>query len=90
MTFSDRLYILRTENGKSHLTLSDATGINVCSLWKYENGLSQPTLPNLMKLADYFKVSLDYLCCREDKELENISEMALKYAKIKEIVGVMK
>ena len=33
---------------------------------RYENGGAQPTLENLVKIADLFDVSVDYLLGRED------------------------
>ena len=33
---------------------------------RYENGSSEPTLENLVKLADLFDVSIDYLLGRKE------------------------
>ena len=40
-------------------------GVSQPSYIRYENGTSEPTIENLIKLADLFDVSLDYLCGRE-------------------------
>ncbi|MCM1545849.1 MAG: helix-turn-helix domain-containing protein [Clostridiales bacterium] len=60
-TFSENLKRIRTENGVGQTEL--AKGINVSkgiiSLW--ENNLREPKLSNLIALAKFFNVSLDYL-----------------------------
>ena len=39
--------------------------INTTSLNNYVNGKTEPDIATLIKLADYFDVSLDYLCDRQ-------------------------
>lgn len=40
----------------------------------YENGNSEPTIATLCKLADYYGVSLDYMCDhRSNNVLENLN-----------------
>ena len=34
---------------------------------RYETGTREPSLAELVKIADYFCVSVDYLLCRTDK-----------------------
>ena len=48
--------------------MADFLQIAQPSYIRYENGSAQPSLENLVKLADYFDVSLDYLLGREDNE----------------------
>ena len=36
-------------------------GVSISNLSNYENGLYEPPLDNLIKLADYYDVSVDYL-----------------------------
>lgn len=59
--FCERLKELRIEKSVGQIEL--ATKINVSkgiiSLW--ENGLREPKLSNLIALAKFFEVSLDYL-----------------------------
>ncbi len=64
--FAERLKELRTEKGIGQVELSNAIGVSkgVISLW--ENGLREPKLSNLLALAQYFKVSLDYLAGAEE------------------------
>ena len=62
--FAERLKELRAEQGVSQVLLAKSLGVSkgIVSLW--ENGLREPTLPNLGALADYFCVSLDFLTGR--------------------------
>lgn len=43
------------------------TGIEQALLSKYENGERVPPTENLMRLAEFYNVSIDYILCRTDK-----------------------
>ena len=60
-TFGERLKELREEKGLGQVKLAEAIGVSkgIVSFW--ENGLREPKLSNLVALAEYFGVSLDYL-----------------------------
>lgn len=66
MIFQKRLKELRNAKGVSQITIAAALGITDRGYRKYEAGASEPTLSILIALADYFQVSLDYLCGRSD------------------------
>ena len=59
--FSQRLKNLRWEKNIGQIELSQAIGVSkgIISLW--ENELREPKLNNLIALAQYFQVSIDYL-----------------------------
>ena len=59
--FKDILRELRTEKGLGQVELAAAIGVSkgVISLW--ENGLREPGMYSLMKLARFFNVSMDEL-----------------------------
>lgn len=64
--FGERLKILRKEN---HLKQDDVAKILGCTQRKIsymEQGVTEPDLQSLVKLADYFDVSIDFLCGRKD------------------------
>lgn len=42
------------------------TGIEQALLSKYETGERIPTTEALIKLADFYNVSIDYILCRTD------------------------
>lgn len=51
MAFPDRLVALRKQKGLTQQALSDATGVHVSQLRRYEAGKAEPTLEILRKLA---------------------------------------
>lgn len=53
--------------GVSQKELAAFMGVSIQTLFNWENGLFQPSIDNLIKLADYFGVSLDYLVGRKNK-----------------------
>ena len=60
-TFKDNLKALRIEAGLGQVELALALGVSkgIISLW--ENGLREPNMSSLIMIANYFKVSIDYL-----------------------------
>ena len=64
--FAERLRELRLEKGLGQESLAAALGLShgIISLW--ENGLREPKLSNLVLLAKYFGVSIDYLAGLEN------------------------
>ncbi|MCD8372409.1 MAG: helix-turn-helix domain-containing protein [Clostridia bacterium] len=59
--FCERLKELRKEKGLGQTRLAELCGVSngIISLW--ENGMREPTMSNLIKLAKIFEVSIDYL-----------------------------
>ena len=55
---------LRKNNKETQQEISDKLKMKRVTYGNYENELTQPTIKDLIKLADYFNVSLDYLCDR--------------------------
>ncbi len=66
--FSLRLKRIMRETTVTIKDLADATFISASTLCLYRTGKVQPSLCNLIAIADYFGVSLDWLCGREYKE----------------------
>ncbi|MBD81223.1 MAG: transcriptional regulator [Crocinitomicaceae bacterium] len=60
MFFADNLKFLRTRKEKSQTAMAEELELKRTSLIGYEKGV-QPTFGVVMKLADYFKVSIDAL-----------------------------
>ena len=60
MSFAERFIKLRKEMNVSLRDISRGTGIGVTTLRHYESG-TQPGFDNVIKLSEYFGVSLDYL-----------------------------
>lgn len=59
--FKDNLKYLRTEKNLGQVELAKAIGVSkgIISLW--ENGLREPNMYSLIKLAIFFNVTLDEL-----------------------------
>ncbi len=61
-----RLIHLRKINGYTQWDVSELLDISRSTLSKYEKGLLMPNIENLIKLADLYNVSCDYLLGREN------------------------
>lgn len=59
--FGDRIKKLRDEKNISQFELSEFLGISQQALSKWENEKTEPDNDSLVKLANYFNVSTDYL-----------------------------
>ena len=61
-----RLKELRKSKKISQLKLALDLGMNQNSISRYENHEREADYATLIKIADYFNVSIDYLLCRTD------------------------
>lgn len=68
MDFCTRLSELIVRNNLNNLRLAKEIGSNDRLIGAWRKGEKRPTLDNLVLLADYFSVSLDYLTGRSDVE----------------------
>ena len=59
--FSARLKELREEKGVSMIELARAIGVSDAAVCKWENGLAEPKLGYIIRLAEYFDCSIDYI-----------------------------
>ena len=66
-----RLKDLRTSKNISQLKLAMDLGMNQNSISRYENEQRQADYKTLIKFADYFNVSVDYLLERTNNPLMN-------------------
>lgn len=67
-----RLREIRKAKGISQLKLAMELNTNQNTISRYETGEREPGINDLIKIADYFNVSLDYLLGRTDKPELNI------------------
>lgn len=63
----NRLKQLREGQGLSVAQLADATGVKSSSISFQENGKRAITVETAVIYCDFFKCTLDYLFCRDDK-----------------------
>lgn len=64
--FPERLRELRQKRGISQNVLSGLCGFTASTINRYEAGKVEPTASRLIKIADFFCVSVDYLLGREN------------------------
>lgn len=64
--FQTALVEQRKLNRLTQRDVANHLGIAQSSYIRYENGKAEPTLENLVKIADLFDVSTDYLLGRKD------------------------
>lgn len=64
----ERLKMLRSARGVLQKDIAALLGIDRTTYVKYEKGVSEPSIETLLKLADYFGVSVDFLLGREDED----------------------
>lgn len=69
--FAERLRELRIERGLTQDALGKIIGVKRFAVYSYEKGRACPEMKNLVVLADYFDVSMDYLAGRTDKKETN-------------------
>lgn len=62
-----RMRELREVNHLSQTEIAKLCGSNQATIAKMESGKTAPSVKILVWWADYFDVSLDYLCCRTDQ-----------------------
>jgi len=73
MDFGERLKELREEKNLTRAALASELIVSYSTVSKYETNVRFPDKETLIKLADFFEVSVDYLLCRS-----NIRETAEK------------
>lgn len=73
-----RITTLRKEAGISQEELSKIIGVDGSSIANYENGKRIPKYESILKYADHFGVSVDWLLGRTDASLLGEFELAVK------------
>lgn len=82
------LFNLLEEDGAA-VGLSKATGISSGNICDWKSGRSKPNAETLVKVADYFSCSVDYLLGRTNiKELPKQSESAIHLIDMGEIIYI--
>lgn len=67
-SFAERLKALREEKKVTQRVVAAYLGLTDTAYGFYEQGKNYPNMDILIKLADYFEVSLDYLVGRSEKK----------------------
>ncbi len=62
----NNLKILRKQSGLTQIAVQMRTGIDQALLSKFESGERVPPTETLIRLADLYGVSIDYILCRTE------------------------
>jgi transcriptional regulator with XRE-family HTH domain len=65
--FAEKIRRLRTRHNLTTRMMGEIVGVSCGQISKYENDKTEPTLSVLKGYAQYFGVTLDYLC-NDDEE----------------------
>lgn len=71
MLLNERLKSLRVKNGVTQKAIANGIGVTSVSVQRFEYGTAKPKLDTVIKLADFFDVSTDYLIGRTDNPAVN-------------------
>lgn len=83
MTFGERLKKLRKERGYTQTLVEFITGIDRSTISSYELDERKPSYDNLITLARFYKVSIDYLTSNSNRRFIDTTELSeLTYFKI--------
>lgn len=66
MKFKERLKYLRTVKGVTQKEVANTLNYGYSAVSNYEGGRCEPSISDLIKLANYFGVSVDYLVGNSD------------------------
>ena len=68
MNYYKRIRDLREDNDKTQQEIADYLETSQTMYARYERGANELPIRHLIKLADYYNVSTDYILCRTDKK----------------------
>lgn len=86
----NRIRFLREKLNLRQIDVSLKTGIDQKTLSNYETGKTNPDSYALIKLADFFDVSIDYLVGRSDISVSTREELLVTVDKLSETVEELK
>ena len=66
MVFPERLKSLRLQHKVTQKAIAEGIGVVPVSVQRFEYGTAKPKLDTVVRLADFFNVSTDYLLGRTD------------------------
>ncbi len=89
-TIKNRIRDLREDRDLRQIDVADATGIDQKTLSNYETGKTNPDSYSIMKLADFFKVSTDYLLGYSDLNILNKKDVLKRLEKIEDDIRVLR
>lgn len=64
--FNQRIRLMRMQFGFTQQRMADSLSVTLVAYQKYEQGTREPSFKTLVRIADLFNVSTDYLLGRDD------------------------
>lgn len=87
---SVRLQQLRTDKRLRQEQVADLIGVTKSAISAYENDIRQPSYDILVRFANLYRVSTDYLLGRTDDRVIDVSDLtASEVALVSELVNSM-
>lgn len=83
------LKTIRKQNEKTQIEIAKYLNIDQTTYSGYETGKSNPSLEILIKLADLYKISLDYLCGRPNSNLVFIESLTETQQKLVTLIQML-
>jgi len=80
--FSQRLKQLRNDKHLTQAQVAERVGVTASMVSSYETDIRLPSFEVMVRIADLFGVTVDYLLCREDKRFLDISELTDEEASV--------
>ena len=68
MDYIIRIRNLREDADKTQQEIAEYLGTSQTMYARYERGANEMPIRHMIKLSDYYQVSLDYLCGRTDEK----------------------
>lgn len=100
MSFSEKIYALRTQAGMSQASFAEKLQVSRQTVSKWELGTSYPEIDKLLAISNLFHVTTDYLLkdqstTQEDVKMDRLVLRFLGYAQdmdgiSKELVNIMR
>lgn len=88
MRFKDRLLSLRKELGLTQGEFAEKIGYSRTAISAWEIGRNEPSNEDMIKIANFFNVSLDYLLGKSDIRNYDEDEKEFRFAFHKETEGM--
>ena len=67
---------LRLAHGMNQVELSEKFSVTKQTVSNWENNNIQPSVDMLIKIADFFNVTTDYLLCRSNEKMLDVSDLS--------------
>ncbi len=85
---NEKIKELRKAKRVSQVEMASALGLTKQCVSNWENDNIQPSIEMLVKIADYFGVTTDYLLCRSETDIINVEGLTpVEISHIRDIVA---